>query len=940
MNEKRSDNTRPAEIVAEGDVGGDSCPGARARARARVREWFALPPTAWSRIVVLLAALVIVKLVLLIVMRKHLQEIHWRVSGQPTTWLSYVAFYTLIGVGVCTLLELGRRCRAFGVRAVRRVNLIILGLALLLICLTFHEGDKNYLYPILTKVLPWSSLVPYLSMDLFFRPPYLAGWLLGYAASYYIMTRLGREEWALGLTSVFAAGYWILCLQEFMGRRDDLWTAAVFGLLAVIVQKRRDQPFHPAWWLVPAGWTLLTWGVFGLEERTLANLSQYFIILLGLATTSFMAASWLAARQGLWRPWGTVLAFYFLTFLLLSDSNYPMGGDYNNILRFAAKFPHYFLGELGVAGLIAVLAVLYVRFRPRGGFWWVDVLAVGLILLALVDLRLTQIMGVRLGWDVIQFGNSPVMMWRMAKPYLPGLVAAVVVASLAYGAAVYGVSRALRRGAAEGHLARSRRGGGFVIGCFALIALLGTLIAVPDNVQGQSIIRLVKSSPLWMRTTGRIMKPEEFQRTARELGMPGLGTPRSAPSAPKPANLNVLLILQESSYNKHSSLFGAPDETQPLLTQYRDRMEVFPNFFSSFASSIHARFATFTGLYPICDFNAFTLNRVGVKSIFEVMHENAYACMMFYSSYADYTGFRDFLKNRGLDALYDADTMPGERKTERISWGLREEETLGAIQMQIRKQARLTQPFFLTYIPAAPHYPYDKVPEQFHKHTAGRYGDYTPFYLNELLYMDWIVASILDELKATDLLDRTLVVITSDHGEMLGGEDKLVGHGWQLSPELANVPFILLDPRRPGYRINYAVGSQVDLLPTILESLEIPLPPGELYQGRSLLSPPAKGETGRCIYLNTYQDYAVIRDDLFWKGDRQREPSPDASWSVATYRISNRGPETLFTAVTNVSDPAISIRQFDRFQESLLRNYSIYRDSLSGQVVKDSPVPP
>ena len=85
---------------------------------------------------------------------------------------------------------------------------------------------------------------------------------------------------------------------------------------------------------------------------------------------------------------------------------------------------------------------------------------------------------------------------------------------------------------------------------------------------------------------------------------------------------------------------------------------------------------------------------------------------------------------------------------------MREEETLKAIRMQIRKHAANRQRFFLTYVPAAPHYPYDAVPPQFQKFKADKPGDFTPLYLNELLYIDWVLASILDELKDSGLLDK------------------------------------------------------------------------------------------------------------------------------------------------------------------------------------------
>jgi uncharacterized protein len=351
-------------------------------------------------------------------------------------------------------------------------------------------------------------------------------------------------------------------------------------------------------------------------------------------------------------------------------------------------------------------------------------------------------------------------------------------------------------------------------------------------------------------------------------------------------------------------------------------MELYPNFFSAFASSIHARFATFTSLYPVRDYNAFTLERVPVKSIFEVLHEHGYECSLFYSSFLDYTGFRNFLEGRGLNAIYDAETMPGERKTEAVAWGVREEETLGAIQKQIKAYASGNQPFFLTYVPAAPHYPYEKVPERFHKYKPGEMGDYSPLYMNELLYMDWVLASIVEQLEESGLLDKTIVIITNDHGEMLGERGGPIGHGFQLSPELVNTPLIIMDPRRRGYHINQTIGSQVDLLPTMLDVLGIGIPGDELYEGRSL----ARGtETNdRLIYLNSMQDFGVITGTHLTLGDRER----DKGALTKSYTIGNSESRTFFTEDTMNSTPDASIKRFDEFQANLLRNYSLYKESV------------
>jgi arylsulfatase A-like enzyme len=539
-------------------------------------------------------------------------------------------------------------------------------------------------------------------------------------------------------------------------------------------------------------------------------------------------------------------------------------------------------------------------------------------------------------------------MLRMAEPFLPGvlvgLAAIVLVYSLALRASRTWLSNALGRrffGGAEKagsenreslsgrlfHLSNGVTGPGmpYTVALAIGLGVLGLFIAESDKAQDQPVVRLVRTSPLWKRVASRPMSREKFLSSAAALGLGQFGREGTQTPGKAPRDLNVLVVFMESSYNKHLSLFGGSEETQPLLAKYKDRMELFPNFFSAFTGSIHARFATFTSLYPVRDFDTFTQERVPVKSLFEIFHDQGYSCSMFYSSYFDYTGFRDFLKNRGLDEMYDADTMPGQRGTERVAWGLLEEETLGAIRNQLKKYAQAHQHFCLTYVPAAPHYPYDRIPKPFQKHKMEEVGDFTPLYLNELLYMDWVIASIIDELKESGLLDNTLVVITNDHGEMVGGKDGHLGHGWAVTPQLANTPLILMDPERTGFQINQTVGTQVDLLPTILDRLHIAIPADQLYEGVSLDAGSAR--EGRIGYLNSFKEFGIISGNQVLLGDRESsEPSGVASQG-AVFTISNDGSKTIFTEAEQtgtIQDRQATMAHFDAFQESLLRNYAAY----------------
>jgi len=888
-----------------------------------------------------LAALSAVKVALLVVLRKHLFEIQWRFGGSEFAWGDYIAFAVFVCLGVASLIELGRHCQSVGTRAVRAANASVIGLGLVFIFLTFHEADKNYLYPVMTGILRLGDLWPYLSLDSFFRPPFLAGWLLGYALVYYGLARTGRESWVIYLTGLCAGGYGLTCLRGLAERREELVIADCIGLVCVATGWRspwrgagEGQPSAgekrvPVRWLaLPLGWTLaFAAGMLYLSPVRWGTSLAYFLLLLGTSLALFGGATLLAWGRAYLGAWSTQVLFYFAAFLLLANGNYPVADNFNRTLCLAFEFPHYFGGELVLVTALTLGAAFWLRLWPRAGFLWLDVVNLLLIALAFVDLRLTQILGVRLEWGVLVMGNQPKMMWRMARPYLPGALTGIGLVVLIYVLGLRATQLFQQRLRTKAGETGRINGFGYAAAMAVLLGVVGLIMARPDKAEGQTGLRLVQTSPIWKQIARRKLNQQEFLATARALGLGDFAQVRAAPSRAR-RDLNVVLVLMESTHNEHLSLFGSSDDTEPQLTKYKDRMELFPNFFSNFACSIHARFAAFTSLYPIEDFNAFTFERVNVKSVFEAMHEAGYTCSMFYSSYFDYTGFRDFLSRRELDEMYDADTMPGIRTTERVSWGLREEETLRAIRRQLKGYASGSRRFFLTYVPAAPHYPYEKVPEAFHKFKAGALGDYTPFYLNDLLYMDWVLTSIIDELEESGLLDKTLVVITDDHGELLGANGGPIGHGWLLSPELVNAPLIIMDPEKPGYRVNETVGSQVDLLPTLLDRLGIPLPAGQLYEGASLDAP--QRPAGRLAYLNSFQQYGVLAGNHLILGDRQKDSAHLADCGRVAYTISDQGAKPLFSQ-GQASPPPIAIRRFDEFQESLLRNYSAYCRSGLGQ---------
>ena len=96
-------------------------------------------------------------------------------------------------------------------------------------------------------------------------------------------------------------------------------------------------------------------------------------------------------------------------------------------------------------------------------------------------------------------------------------------------------------------------------------------------------------------------------------------------------------------------------------------------------------------------------------------------------------------------------------------------------------------------------------------------------YKGEISYADAQIARLLEALAATKRLDKTLIVLTSDHGEGLGSHGYWFDHGTYLFDEELHVPLIVRLPRsaHAGVRVKPQV-RLLDIAPTVLDVLGIP----------------------------------------------------------------------------------------------------------------------
>ena len=154
-----------------------------------------------------------------------------------------------------------------------------------------------------------------------------------------------------------------------------------------------------------------------------------------------------------------------------------------------------------------------------------------------------------------------------------------------------------------------------------------------------------------------------------------------------------------------------------------------------------------------------------------------------------------------------------------------------------------------------PHEPYD-APEPYRSRYA------SDPYAGEVAYADAALGSFLATLRARHALDRTVVVITSDHGEALGDHGEQT-HGLFAYESTLRVPLIMWgDLFKPS--VVSVPARLVDVMPSLLDLVGV-AGPSEL-DGRTLLpligTPPANGEQAsyfEALNANLTRNWAPLK---------------------------------------------------------------------------------
>lgn len=131
-------------------------------------------------------------------------------------------------------------------------------------------------------------------------------------------------------------------------------------------------------------------------------------------------------------------------------------------------------------------------------------------------------------------------------------------------------------------------------------------------------------------------------------------------------------------------------------------------------------------------------------------------------------------------------------------------------------------------------------------------------YLAAVHYDDSLLGQVLDDLKRRKLLDRTIVIVTSDHGIEFD-ENRLGfrGHGTAYSEYQMRTPLVVRWPGRPPGKVTRRT-SHNDIAPTLLTELfGCANPPSDYASGSSLFS----DAQWSWLVVASYREYAVVEPE-------------------------------------------------------------------------------
>lgn len=301
---------------------------------------------------------------------------------------------------------------------------------------------------------------------------------------------------------------------------------------------------------------------------------------------------------------------------------------------------------------------------------------------------------------------------------------------------------------------------------------------------------------------------------------------------------NVVVFVFESVRKRSLQIYGNQHATTPnfaaLQKQYPANFFVFKQPVSVASTTMLAVPAILTGIAPFQDTSVLYTQPL----IWEYAKIFDYKRFFLSSHTLKWYRFDQFYKKEKLDVWWNKDNsgLPYFNDL-----GIKDEFTIRKLNQLVSRYAK--QPFFGVVQLNTTHYPYE-IPSKYNKWN----NSFSDTYDNAVLYQDDIIGTFFKRLKKEGLMENTIVLFASDHGESLT-EHHNIGHVESNYTETISIPLvayipnnIISDKEKSQLKKNLnQLTSNIDIAPTLVDLFEL------------------ENEHSLQIYFTHFQGYSLLK---------------------------------------------------------------------------------
>lgn len=390
------------------------------------------------------------------------------------------------------------------------------------------------------------------------------------------------------------------------------------------------------------------------------------------------------------------------------------------------------------------------------------------------------------------------------------------------------------------------------------------------------------------------------------------------PSISVAKGYNVILYVLESTPSW--AIREAESRTgTSIFSELAEQGAHYSDCYSSFATSTKSMFTLLSGIYASPTSEVIAANVRNLPGLPRTLREAGYYTELISSQGLHFQGERDVYNSIGYDVVKGLPELLEIAQASGIDIEKPNFSTGNDKLMLIQGLQRLRQmqPFFTTFYSSASHWPYD-----FPGSTG---GSDRKRHQNAVEYSQIVIREMLDDLKKSGMLENTIVIITSDHGEEFV-DGKFSGRGTSLSEQTHMVPLVIYAADKTISAPDSAFTRQIDILPTVLDLIGVAAV-GKPLQGHSIMNPIMH----RTAYLASS---GRVRRAASITGREKTVHSFDTGEThMGILGADMKEPEYEKVALPSTVH---SLREFSIYNEALLRDMSEEKECISPLLACDS----